>query len=208
VTPPPATPVPREALPPAIRPGGIYKPAPPPQPAAPKPTPPPAPPEETVELGAAATVASAAAAADAAGGGAPPLTIAWQGPYRVKVGQTFEVALRVAATAELQRLPLTIRYDPLVLTFLDAQLAEFASKSGVTRIEPVNDAAAGAVRLDLRAGAGRSFRGEGVLLNLRFAARTARQQTQLALTPIELKDAAGALAAAVRPAPLTLRVGT
>ncbi|MFZ5538176.1 MAG: cohesin domain-containing protein, partial [Pseudomonadota bacterium] len=180
--------------------------APPPQPAAPKPPPGPPPPGETVDNGAAVAAASALAAARGADAG--PLEFAWQGPYRVKVGQPFEVALEVNASADLTRLPLVVRFDPLVLTFLDAQLAEFASKSGVSALKPEVDASRGSVRFDLQAGAGMSFRGHGVLLALRFSARAPRQQTQLTLSQIELKDASGALAAAVRPTPLTLRVGS
>lgn len=208
VVPAPRTPVPVENLPPSIRPGGIYKPAPPPQPAAPKPSPGPPPPDETVDNGAAPALAAASALPAARSADAGPLELAWQGPYRVKVGQPFEVALEVNASADLTRLPLVVRFDPLVLTFLDAQLAEFASKSGVGALKPEVDASRGSVRFDLQAGAGKSFRGQGVLLNLRFAARAPRQQTQLTLAQIELKDESGALAAAVRPTPLTLRVGS
>jgi general secretion pathway protein D len=208
VVPAPRTPVPAESLPPSIRPGGIYKPAPPPQPAAPKPSPGPPPPGETVDSGAAPAVAAASALPAAHSADAGPLEFAWQGPYRVKVGQSFEVALEVNAGADLTRLPLVVRFDPLVLTFLDAQLGEFASKSGVSALKPEVDATRGSVRFDLQAGAGKSFRGQGALLALRFAARAPRQQTQLMLSQIELKDATGALAAAVRATPLTLRVGS
>jgi general secretion pathway protein D len=198
----PAAPANPEALPPSIRPGGIFKPAPPPQPAAPKPAPGPAPPGETVDRGGAPHLAGTPAAGEAA-----PLELAWQGPYRVKVGAEFQVALEITATRDIRTLPLTIRFDPLVLTFLDAQLAEFASKSGVAAVEPVVDAG-GSVRLELRAGPGRSFRGQGVLLTLRFAARAPRQQTQLSITRFDLRGADGAVEAAVRPTPMTLRVGT
>lgn len=200
-TPPPAAPVPRENLPPAIRPGGIYKPAPPSQPAAPKPQPQPAPPDETVDAGMAA-ILSAAVAPARRGGAAAPFELAWQGPYRVTVGRPFQVALKLDAETAVPRLPLTIHFDPLVLTFLDAQLDEFASKSGVAAVAPEVDAQRGAVRIDLRASATAPLRGAGVLLTLRFVARSPRQQTQLAVAPIELKDAA-----VVRPSPLTLRVG-
>jgi hypothetical protein len=230
--PAPRTPVPVENLPPSVRPGGIYKPAPPPQPAAPKPSPGPAPPDETVDLGIAPALATAAPAADAsaapaavtaraaappsaptpAAAGAPsadgPLQLAWQGPYRVKVGQEFRVALEVNASADLRRLPLVVNFDPVVLTFLDAQLAEFASKSGVSAASPEVDTQRGRIVFDLQAAPGRSFRGQGVLLSLRFAARSPRQQTQLTLSNIDLKDDSGAIAAAVRPTPLTLRVGS
>ena len=226
------TPVPAENLPPSVRPGGIYKPAPPPQPAAPKQSPGPAPPGERVDLGsgptvastvpaptlaaaesAAATTAVAAAAATAFAAARAPgsdrtLELAWQGPYRVKVGQEFQVAVEVNSSANLKRLPIVIHFDPVVLTFLDAQLAEFASKSGIDTAKPDVDAQRGRIAFDLQAGPGKSFQGKGVLLSLRFSARSPRQQTQLTLSNIDLKDDRGAVADAVRPTPLTLRVGS
>ena len=218
--------VPVENLPPSIRPGGIYKPAPPPQPAAPKGSPGPAPPDETVDRGAAPTVAAATPSAapapsvSAAGAAAPAaavarapagdrtLELAWQGPYRVKVGQEFQVALEVTSSADLKRLPIVVNFDPVVLTFLDAQLAEFASKSGITAIQPEVDTQRGRITFDLQTAPGQSFQGKGVLLSLRFSARSPRQQTQLTLSNIDLRDERGAIADAVRPTPLTLRVGS
>jgi len=135
------------------------------------------------------------------------LELAWQGPYRVKVGQEFQVALEVSSSADLKRLPIVIHFDPVVLTFLDAQLAELASKSGISAAPPDVDIRRGRIAFDLQAGAGKSIQGKGVLLNLRFSARSPRQQTQLTLSNIDLKDERGAMADAVRPTPLTLRVG-
>ena len=224
----PATraPVPVENLPPSVRPGGIYQPAQPPQPPTPKGSPGPAPPDETVDAGAAAAVAEAAPAGGAAKAGSATaatrssapiaqvptsdsaLELAWQGPYRVKVGQEFQVALEVTSNADLKRLPIVVHFDPVVLTFLDAQFAEFASKSGIDTAQPEVDTQRGRITFDLQAGPGKSFQGKGILLNLRFSARSPRQQTQLTLTKIDLRDDKGAIADAVRPTPLTLRVGS
>jgi len=162
---------------------------------------------------AAATTAVAAAAATAFAAARAPgsdrtLELAWQGPYRVKVGQEFQVAVEVNSSANLKRLPIVIHFDPVVLTFLDAQLAEFASKSGIDTARPDVDAQRGRIAFDLQAGPGKSFQGKGVLLSLRFSARSPRQQTQLTLSNIDLKDDRGAVADAVRPTPLTLRVGS
>jgi len=148
-------------------------------------------------------VASATSAA-----GKEPLELAWQGPYRVKVGQEFQVALEVTSSADLKRLPIIVNFDPVVLTFLNAQLEEYASKSGVSAVKPEVDIQRGRITFDLQAGPGKSFKGKGMLLSLRFAARSPRQQTQLTLSGIDLRDERGAIADAVRPTPLTLRVGS
>ena len=118
------------------------------------------------------------------------------------------MALDAKVTDALPRLPLVVRFDPLVLAFLDAQLDEFASKSGVPAITPAVDAAAGRLSIDLLPGDGRSFSGQGALLSLRFTARAPKQQTQLMIAPIELMTASGAPGDVVRPAPMTMRVGS
>ena len=230
--PAPRTPVPVDSLPPSVRPGGIYKPAPPPQPAAPKPTPGPPPPKETSDLGTGPALASAATltpptapgavavvGADAAAA-AParatarasasdqPVELAWQGPHRVKVGQRFEVSLEWTAITELHRLPLVVQFDPVVLTFLDAQLAELAAKSGISAARPEVDTQRGRLLIDLQAEPGRSLLGHGPLLSLRFQARSPRQMTQLTMSSLDFKDDHGVTTASVRPPPLTLRVGS
>jgi general secretion pathway protein D len=208
----PSAPVDPSALPPSIRPGGIYKPAPPPQPGAvPRPAPP-AGPGERVDAGGGATqlaaVDSGVRAAGAGTAAGPSLELTWRGPYRVKVGETFTVAVEAQASDTLRRLPLVVRFDPMVLTFLDAQLDEFASKSGVPSIKPAVDEANGRIAIDFVAAGGRSFSGRGTLVQLRFSARAPRQQTQLAITPINLKEDGGALRDVVKPAPMTMRVGS
>jgi hypothetical protein len=234
-TPPPPTPVDPSTLPPSIRPGGIYKPSPPPQPGSTPRPPQPPPPDESADAGGAAPalaaatgIASAASAkgtnkdaATAAGteaddtapavvAAARPartLELTWRGPYRVKVGETFAVSLDARAGDSLQRFPLVVRFDPAVLTFLDATLGEFASKSGVPALDPAVDATTGQVSVELAAAAGRTFNGEGALLSLRFKARAPRPQTQVSLAPIELRTAAGA-PDVVRTSPITVRVGS
>lgn len=203
-TPSTGTPVDPSTLPPSIRPGGIYKPAPPPQPGSQPKPPPPSPPGDRVDAGSATTLAKAAGASTPA---ATAMELAWRGPYRVKVGDTFAVALEASAASGPRRLPLVVRFDPLVLTFLDAKLDEFASKSGVPAIEPAVDAVRGQVTIELVAAEGRTFTGQGTLLQLHFSARSPKQQTQLALAPIELADERG-LRDVLRPAPMTMRVGS
>jgi hypothetical protein len=71
---------------------------------------------------------------------------------------------------------------------------------------PEVDPQRGRITFDLHAGPGKSFRGQGALLNLRFTARSPRQQTQLTLANIDIKDDGGTVS--VRPASMTLRVGS
>jgi hypothetical protein len=128
------------------------------------------------------------------------------GPFRVKVGEEFKVTLRVNSPASLRALPLEIRFDPQVLTFIDAQPGEFMSRAGMTAFDASVDAANGLIRIVMRGGEGQALKGQGDLVTLRFTANTPWKQTQLAVTPNELKDDSGGVAAVIKSTPLTLRV--
>jgi len=101
-----------------------------------------------------------------------------------------------------------VQFDPVVLTFLDAQLAELAAKSGISAARPEVDTQRGRLLIDLQAEPGRSLLGHGPLLSLRFQARSPRQMTQLTMSSLDFKDDHGVTTASVRPPPLTLRVGS
>ena len=176
-------------------------------------TPPPAPPTPPAPRtsgppasAAAASVTAAATVPAAASGNGPPLLLTWMGPFRVKVGEEFNVVLRMNSPADLRTLPLEIRFDPQVLAFVDAQAAEFAQKNGVAVQVTSVDAATGVIRLDLRTGESRSLRGQGDLLTLRFSSLAAWKQSQLTIARQDVMDASGAVAASIRSTPLTLRV--
>ena len=173
-------------------------------------TPPPAPPAPRTAAppaaAAAAGVTAAATVPAAASGNGPPLLLTWMGPFRVKVGEEFNVVLRMNSPADLRTLPLEIRFDPQVLAFVDAQAAEFAQKNGVAVQVTSVDAATGVIRLDLRTGESRSLRGQGDLLTLRFSSLAAWKQSQLTIARQDVMDASGAVAASIRSTPLTLRV--
>ena len=129
------------------------------------------------------------------------------GPFRVKVGEEFKVTLRVNSPTALRALPLDIKFDPQVLTFVDAQPGEFAGRLGLTAFDATVDEASGLIRIVMRAGAGQGLQGQGDLVTLRFTAKTPWKQTQLAVTKNELKDDSGGVAAVIKSTPLTLRVG-
>lgn len=141
-----------------------------------------------------------------AAGAVPQLVLNWFGPYRVKVREEFTTVLRMNSSADVRTLPLEIRFDPQVFTFVDAQASEAARRSGTQVQVKSVDAAGGALRIELRAGEGRTLRGQGDLLMLRFASVAASKLAQLTITKQDLKDDAGTIAASVRSTPLTLRV--
>ncbi len=146
------------------------------------------------------------AAARGSDGAAPPFVVSWMGPFRVKIGEEFKVTLRVNSPSSLRALPLDIRFDPQVLTFVDAQPGEFMSRAGMTAFDVNVDASSGLIRIVMRGGEGQALKGQGDLVTLRFTASTPWKQTQLSVTTNELKDDSGAVAAVIKSTPLTLRV--
>jgi general secretion pathway protein D len=133
--------------------------------------------------------------------------VAWMGPFRVKVGEEFKVTLRVNSPTALRAVPLDIKFDPQVLSFVDAQPGEFAGRLGLAAFDATVDEASGLIRIVMRAGAGQALQGQGDLVTLRFTANTPWKQTQLSVTKNELKDDSGGVAAVIKSTPLTLRVG-
>jgi general secretion pathway protein D len=181
---------------------------------APAPTPPAAPQESHIAPQAAGTAAATAPAAagtparpsSATAGATTPLVLTWMGPFRVKVGEEFNVVLRMTSTTDLRTLPLDIHYDPQVLAFAEAQPGEFLQKSGATVQVTSVDAASGLIRLEVRAAESRTLRGQGDLLTLRFSSLAAWKQAQVTIAKQDLKDDSGAVTATIRSTPLTLRV--
>jgi hypothetical protein len=129
------------------------------------------------------------------------------GPFRVKVGDEFAVTLRVNSPASLRELPLEIKFDPQVLTFVDAQPGEFATRAELSAFDAAVDAPAGVIRIDMRSSAANGFRGQGDLLTLRFTAQTPWKQTKLSIAKNDLKSEGSDTAVPLRSMPLTLRVG-
>ena len=144
--------------------------------------------------------------AAASSGTNAPVVLTWLGPFRVKVGEEFNVVLRMNSQADIRSMPLEIHFDSQVLSFIDAQAAELAQRNGLSvRVTSV-DPGAGLIKLDLRAADGKGFRGQGDLLTLRFSSLAAWKQAQLSIARQDVKDDAGAVAASIRSTPLTLRV--
>jgi general secretion pathway protein D len=102
------------------------------------------------------------------------------GPPSARVGEEFDVMIDVALPAPSQALPLVIRFDPKVLTFVSATPAEIARNSGIESATLNLEATTGRLEVDLQAAA-KPMSGQGKLLNLRFAARTVRAQTTIAV---------------------------
>ena len=90
------------------------------------------------------------------------------------------MTIDASISAPFKGLPLLIRFDPKVLTFVDARPDELARKSGIEAATHKLEPSTGRLGVDLQA-VGPALSGEGKLLRLRFAAKTVRPQTAITL---------------------------
>lgn len=98
----------------------------------------------------------------------------------MRVGEEFDVTIDAAFPAPLKGLPLLIRFDPKVLSFVGARPDDLARKSGIEAATHKLEPSTGRLGFDLQA-VGRDLSGEGKLLRVRFVAKTVRPQTALTL---------------------------
>ncbi len=192
-SPEPPKPIDRSALPPSIRPGGIYAPAPTPAPAgAGSGSPPP--------KGSESARAAPIAPPTATGG-----EVALRGPTVAHIGTPFTAELLAADLPAQRRWRFVVRYDPLVLGLVDVAAGAAAMGAGGRVSAPQVDPASG--RIDVAVEFDRAVApADGqALLALTFAAKTARAQTQLLASAIDVKGEDGAALVSGRGAPLRLK---
>lgn len=220
-------------LPPSTRPGGIFKPAAPPSgPGTPAPPPDttdgaslnkalPAVAIASPTQTASAAVSAAAAAAPLATASvaqaeaaAPPgsmpsskadTSFAWSGPNSAQVGKPFEVKLTASNMLTLHRLPLVLRYDGLVLSYQSFQLGELALKAGGSVDAPKANPAVGRLDIPISFSKPELLNGDGTIITLTFAPKTARASTSLVATQVDVKTAEGALRTIERPQNYVIR---
>ncbi len=217
-TPAPETPQQQLPVPPSIKPGAIFKPAPPSAPAAPVTDKPPRPDGESVQAPGAPVLASAALPKEAPGraqalaakatpsGAVADPELTWRGPASAKVGEVVRVVLDGSSLPKMKSLPLVIRYDPLVLRFVSADLGSLAQQAGAADITPNADPATGRLDIAMSFRKPEQLSGAGALVNLSFAANTARAQTRLVAAQIDIKAEDGQLLSVPRPRPHLLKV--
>jgi general secretion pathway protein D len=155
--------------------------------------------------------AQALAAKAGSGDGAKPANapdpeLNFRGASSVKVGETLQVALDATSLPRVKGLPLTVRYDPLVLRFVGADLGDLAQQAGAAQIAPRADAATGRLDIAMSFTKPEQLSGNGTLVNLSFAANTARAQTRLVATQIDIKAEGGVLLTVPRPRPHLVKV--
>jgi hypothetical protein len=171
---PPPAPINRTTIPPAIRPGAIYAPAA--VPAPPVTTTPPA------KAPGAESVKATPSDGPAVAGG----ELRWSGPRQAQIGAPFTAEVAAVELPALRRWPLVVRYDPLVMRFVEAAPAAAAAALGAT-LQPVRvDTLVGRVEIALQFPKATPAETQPLVL-LTFAAVSARAQTQLLVSALDAK---------------------
>ena len=117
--------------------------------------------------------AAGGAAPDAGAAGAPP-TLLWQAPTEVRLGEEFDVTLKLAGGQPLTQLRSQVRFDPAALELLAATAGDVASRTDAHVETP-----RGMVAIDANATAESPLPGSGDVLVMRFKALAVRASTPL-----------------------------
>ena len=123
------------------------------------------------------------------GGGIVDLN--WSGASSARVGETFKVALAASFMPAVQNLPLTVRFDPSVLRFVEASLGELAEQAGAAKPVAAADAFKGRVDIPLNFSRPAALNGNGTLVNLTFMVKAGRPSTQLIASQMAITTDSG-----------------
>lgn len=151
--------------------------------------------------------AAAAVAAETQPAGTPdePVPLVFQGPEKVTVGQTFQVALIVKAGQPVNGASAQLGYDPEVFEVV-AVAAGSLSRKGSTPAQFTHNVDRGAGRIDIKIApvAGPGFSGTSDATIVTFRAIGPKAQSPITLHSAELLGADGKSLASAMPSPLRL----
>ncbi len=109
-------------------------------------------------------------------------TLSWRGASQASVGGQFSVELWAMASEAVSVVPLTLRYDPRVLSIVSVDQGDFMANAGTaSTLSKRAEAGTGIVRAVVTAAGGAGNPAEGALLRVVFKALAASDGTRLAL---------------------------
>jgi general secretion pathway protein D len=133
--------------------------------------------------------------------GAPPpparLSLAWQGPGQVAVGQEFDLTLDLDSPTELDALRAQIRYDSASLELISARSGDMLPGA----VEPTIEPRAARVQLNIDDLGNAAVSGAGNIMVLRFRALAVRPATQVSVQQFAATDAEGLAVPVMAPRP-------
>jgi hypothetical protein len=138
---------------------------------------------------------------------APTGDLTWSGATTARVGETFQVVLSASAMPAMGSLPLTVRFDPVVLGFVSATLGSLAQDAGAADPVPKVDALRGRLDIPMSFSKPSALGGSGGLVTLTFTVKAGRPSTQVIASQMSVKTETGAdimLPASPRSHSLTL----
>jgi len=146
--------------------------------------------------------ATTPAAPPAAPPGPPPHpTVTIDGPNETKVGEEFEVTVRVATDIGISRMRGQLRFDSTALQLMSATAGDLVPSSAGS---PTVDAKSGGAQLDVVASED-PIQGEGSLMQLRFKALTARGASSIS-AQVSAVGPSGAAMANAASQPLSVAI--
>jgi general secretion pathway protein D len=119
--------------------------------------------------------------------GPSSVSLSWQGPAQVKVGEQFSTTLRVSSAQALRGMPALLTFDPQLLQVVNVQEGDFFRQAkGTTNFSQRIDAAQGKVFLatvrQAAPGAEAGVNGTGSLVTVTFKALKTSQAAKVQLT--------------------------
>jgi general secretion pathway protein D len=153
---------------------------------------------------AARAAAPAAAARQAAAG---PLVLSWEGPVQVAPGSRVDIALNVNSPQAMNRLDLTVDFDPQVLQALEASEGGFLQQPDAPLVMIRNiDQASGQIQLQLSSRGKDGISGAGSLVTLTFEALAASAGSPVSVSRLAPSGPGGEALPATLPGAHVIKV--
>jgi len=118
----------------------------------------------------------------------PAVSLRWQGPAQVKVGEQFQVSLLLKSREALRSLPAQIGFDPKILQVVEVVEGDYFKKGGAKTLSNSNiDQSGGRIFAGVARSDAEGATGEASLLTVTFKALAAASQSALKLisaTPV------------------------
>ena len=149
-----------------------------------------------------ATVPSNAGPAEAAAGGAGTSALTLDGPTQVKVGDEFQVTVRLSTDQSITRLKSQLRFDSTAVKLTSAVTGDMVPAAANN---PKIEVRGGGASLDLTTTSDSPVQGSGSVMVLQFKALAARPTTQM-MAMLNVLGGTGAAAASASAPPLQIAI--
>ena len=137
---------------------------------------------------------------------AASLSLKWQGPPEVRLGEVFVATLEMTSSAPLRGAPVQLRYSANSLQLVSVEEGEFFKSDGAqTSFTHAVDAQAGAARLGVLRNQATGAKGQGAVARLRMKAISAGP-AEISVVGVEPVALGEPLAAPILPQPLRVMV--